>query len=279
MKSYTGIVAFDARDEKWNHGLELRKILDDFECKDLFVGNTIQDSSKYAIYGENQSDFLVVIGGPSSLRAVMGVAKKPILYIPNGIQDLRGYIENAFKNGIEELPIYRFNNECFADYACGGYITNQLFELKKQKLEFQKLKREAVKRFLSEKPTSYPLSFDIDGKKIERECLGVVVVSPDFLEQIPKYPYTLDENTLQVFLIHPANRLEMLMDIKELYKGSIRLNEIPYLEHIIGKEIEMEIPKAFEKSFYLDGDTLLNEQTRISIAPKENVHLIRAKKY
>ena len=62
-------------------------------------------------------------------------------------------------------------------------------------------------------------------------------------------------------------------------KGKIGLDDISYVEHITGKEIEMEIPKAFQKSFYLDGDALLNEQTRISIAPRENVQLIRAKKY
>ena len=67
--------------------------------------------------------------------------------------------------------------------------------------------------------------------------------------------------------------------MKELLKKKIHLDEIPYVEHLIGKEIEMEIPKAFQKSFYLDGDGLLNEQTRISIAPRENIQLIRAKKY
>ena len=279
MKSYTGILASDARDENWNHGLELRKILGDFECKELFVCDARKDAFKYAVYGSNQSDFLVVIGGPSSLRDIMSVAKKPILYIPNGVQDLRGYIEEALQNGIEEISIYRFNNECFANYTCGGYITNQLFELKKQKLELQKLKREAVKRFLDVKPASYPLSFHIDGKKIDRDCLGVLVANPDFLAHFPEYPYPLDENTLQVFFIHPANRLEMLIDLKELSKGKIGLDDISYVEHITGKEIEMEIPKAFQKSFYLDGDALLNEQTRISIAPRENVQLIRAKKY
>lgn len=279
MESYTSIFALDAHEENWNHGLELRKILEDFKCKDMFICEARKDASKYAIYGENQSDFLVLVGSPSSLRDVMGVAKKPILYIPNGIQDLKGYIEEAFQNGIEEIPIYQLNNECFADYACGGYITNQLFELKNQKLELQKLKKEVIKRFMNVKPIAYPLSFQIDGKKIERNCLGVVVVSPDFLAQFPHDFYTLHENTLHVFLIHPANRLEILLDMKELSSGKLKLYEIPYIEHITGKEIEMEIPKAFKKSFYLDGDPLFNEQTRISIAPKENIQLIRSKKY
>ena len=277
MKSYTGILAFDAKDEHWNHGLELRKILDDYECKDMFVCDARKDSFKYAVYGSNQSDFLVVIGGKMSLRDIMSVAKKPILYIPNDIKDLRGYIENALENGLEEIPTYRFNNECFKNYACGGYITNQLFELKNQKPHLQK--REALKEFWNVKPIAYPLSFDIDGERIDRDCLGVIVANPKFIEQFPQCPNTLDQNALQVFLIHPAKRLELLGDLKELLKKKIHLDEIPYVEHLIGKEIEMEIPKAFQKSFYLDGDGLLNEQTRISIAPRENIQLIRAKKY
>ena len=59
----------------------------------------------------------------------------------------------------------------------------------------------------------------------------------------------------------------------------ILFQNISYIESIIGKEIEIEIPKAFQKSFYLDGDGLLNAQTRISISPKDHAQLIRAKKY